>query len=86
MTDHQNLTIVICGIIDKRYDVALYGTVHASPDGFRTLCGQACQDSRETRSTIWWSEGNLRDPNNTTCNRCRRSLGLAKVRDSKILL
>ena len=75
--------LVSCGIIDKKYDEALYWTFHSSLDERKTNCGFRC--NKETKSTIWRFEGQLRNKEDVTCNRCRRILGLSPLKQSRIL-
>jgi hypothetical protein len=85
-TELDTLSVITCGVIDPRYDQALYGTHHATQNG-RTLCGLW---PRTTRSTIWFGESRVyaeEQAETVTCKRCRKAMGLTVGKsDSKVLL
>lgn len=85
--DNIRLQAITCGIMDQSIGQCMYGTHHAVVNG-RTLCGQSARE-REGRTTMWFnlesiSEDQAREC--VTCNRCRKSMGFDKVRESQVLL
>lgn len=85
--DNVRLQAITCGILVENVGQCLYGTHHAVVNG-RTLCGQSGAP-RERRTTMWFNLESISEESAReyiTCNRCRKSMGFDKVRESKVML